>query len=63
MHDKYVSQPSDIVEENQKVFVKVLTINNGRLRLSMKGINQETGELLFNFDTQIPKYEKPTKKM
>ena len=40
MNDKYVSQPSDIVSENQKVYVKVIMINNGRLRLSMKGINQ-----------------------
>ena len=40
MNEKYVSHPSDIVKDNQKVFVKVLTINNGRLRLGMKGVNQ-----------------------
>ena len=53
MHDKYVSQSSDVVSEKQKVCVKVIMINNGRLHLSMKGINQETGEALHDFDSQI----------
>ncbi len=40
-----VNQPSDVVKEGQKVKVKLLGFDDrGKVRLSMKAVNQETGE-------------------
>jgi polyribonucleotide nucleotidyltransferase len=40
-----VNQPSDIVKEGDKVKVKLLGFDDrGKVRLSMKAVNQETGE-------------------
>ena len=39
------NHPSEIVKEGQEVFVKLLAIEDrGKVRLSMKVVNQETGE-------------------
>ena len=39
------NHPSDVVKENQEVFVKLLGFDDrGKVRLSMKIVNQETGE-------------------
>jgi len=41
------NHPSEIVKEGQEVFVKLLAIEDrGKVRLSMKVVNQETGEEL-----------------
>jgi len=39
-----VSHPSDIVERSQSVKVKVISIDGTRIGLSMKDIDQETGQ-------------------
>ncbi|KAH3677008.1 hypothetical protein WICMUC_001914 [Wickerhamomyces mucosus] len=39
-----VSHPSDIVKRNQEVFIKVININGSRVGLSMKDVDQITGE-------------------
>jgi ATP-dependent RNA helicase DHX8/PRP22 len=39
-----VSHPSDVVEIGQKVHVKVLSVKGSRIGLSMKEVNQNTGE-------------------
>jgi polyribonucleotide nucleotidyltransferase len=39
------NHPSDVVKEGQEVFVKLLGFDDrGKVRLSMKIVNQETGE-------------------
>ena len=43
MREAFVSEPSDVVKEGDKVWVKILNILNDRIRLSMKGIDQRTG--------------------
>ena len=39
-----VNHPSDLVSRNQQVFVKVMKYENNRLSLSMKEVDQETGQ-------------------
>ncbi|MBL4616067.1 MAG: S1 RNA-binding domain-containing protein, partial [Robiginitomaculum sp.] len=39
-----VNATSDVVKEGDKVKVKVLGFDRGKVRLSMKEVNQETGE-------------------
>ena len=40
-----VNHPSDVVKEGQEVYVKLLGFDDrGKVRLSMKIIDQETGE-------------------
>ncbi|KAI8607813.1 hypothetical protein BC830DRAFT_71826 [Chytriomyces sp. MP71] len=39
-----VTHPSDVVQRNQKVFVKVMSIAGNRIGLSMKDVDQETGK-------------------
>jgi ATP-dependent RNA helicase DHX8/PRP22 len=41
---KRVSHPNDIVSRGQKVKVKVIAITGTRISLSMKDVNQETGQ-------------------
>ncbi len=53
-----VEQVSDVLEEGQEVKVKVLAIDDrGKVRLSMRVVDQETGEELE--DTRPPREEKP----
>jgi polyribonucleotide nucleotidyltransferase len=45
MADRRVAKPSDVVKEGDKVWVKLLGFDErGKVRLSMKIVNQETGE-------------------
>ena len=39
-----VTNPFDVIKENQKVWVKVIEIVDDRIRLSIKEVNQDTGE-------------------
>jgi ATP-dependent RNA helicase DHX8/PRP22 len=38
-----VNHPSEFLERNQNVFVKVISLRDGKIGLSMKGVDQETG--------------------
>lgn len=43
--DRHIASVNDVLSEGQQVKVKVVGIDNrGKIRLTMKGINQETGE-------------------
>ncbi len=54
MKNERVNSPKDVVEEGQEVKVKVLEIDNrGKVRLSMRVVDQETGEELP--DTRPPR--------
>src|SRR6185369_5500077 len=54
MKNERVERPTDVVSEGQDVFVKVLEIDNrGKVRLSMRVVDQETGEALE--DTRPPR--------
>jgi len=54
MKNERVEKPSDVVSEGQEVKVKVLEIDNrGKVRLSMRVVDQETGEELE--DTRPPR--------
>ncbi len=54
MKNERVEKPTDVVEEGQEVKVKVLEIDNrGKVRLSMRVVDQETGEELE--DTRPPR--------
>jgi polyribonucleotide nucleotidyltransferase len=45
MAERRVAKPSDVVKEGDKVWVKLLGFDErGKVRLSMKVVNQETGE-------------------
>lgn len=44
MQDGRVNHPSDLVSRNQEVFVKVMKIENNRISLSMKEVDQATGQ-------------------
>ena len=45
MKPERVNHPSDVVEEAQEVFVKLMGFDDrGKVRLSMKHVDQETGE-------------------
>jgi polyribonucleotide nucleotidyltransferase len=47
MKNERVEKPTDVVKEGQAVFVKVLEIDpRGKVRLSMRVVDQETGEAL-----------------
>ncbi len=47
MKNERVEKPTDVVSEGQEVYVKVLEIDNrGKVRLSMRVVDQETGEEL-----------------
>lgn len=39
-----VSHPHDVVTRNQRVWVKVIDIIDDKIRLSMKDVDQKTGE-------------------
>ncbi len=54
MKNERVEKPTDVVSEGQEVWVKVLEIDNrGKVRLSMRVVDQETGEELP--DTRPPR--------
>jgi polyribonucleotide nucleotidyltransferase len=54
MKNERVERPTDVVSEGQEVKVKVLEIDNrGKVRLSMRVVDQETGEELE--DTRPPR--------
>lgn len=54
MKNERVEKPTDVVNEGQEVFVKVLEIDQrGKVRLSMRVVDQETGEALE--DTRPPR--------
>src|SRR5690606_19396720 len=54
MKNERVEKPTDVVSEGMEVKVKVLEIDNrGKVRLSMRVVNQETGEELE--DTRPPR--------
>ncbi|MCK0098465.1 polyribonucleotide nucleotidyltransferase [Qipengyuania sp. S6317L1] len=58
MKNERVDKPTDVVSEGQEVKVKVLEIDNrGKVRLSMRVVDQETGEELE--DTRPPRENKP----
>ena len=58
MKNERVEKPTDVVAEGQEVRVKVLEIDNrGKVRLSMRVVDQETGEELE--DTRPPRESKP----
>ncbi|KAH8693426.1 pre-mRNA-splicing factor ATP-dependent RNA helicase prp22 [Phaeosphaeriaceae sp. PMI808] len=44
MAGRRINHPSDLVQRGQPVKVKVISIDGAKIGLSMKGINQETGE-------------------
>ncbi|PPJ50760.1 hypothetical protein CBER1_07474 [Cercospora berteroae] len=44
MSDQKVNHPSDLVERNQEVKVKVMKVQDKRISLSMAEVDQETGE-------------------
>ena len=47
MKNERVEKPTDVVSEGQEVYVKVLEIDQrGKVRLSMRVVDQETGEAL-----------------
>jgi len=54
MKNERVEKPTDVVKEGQEVYVKVLEIDNrGKVRLSMRVVDQETGAELE--DTRPPR--------
>jgi len=54
MKNERVERPTDVVSEGQDVYVKVLEIDQrGKVRLSMRVVDQETGEALE--DTRPPR--------
>jgi polyribonucleotide nucleotidyltransferase len=54
MKNERVEKPTDVVSEGMEVKVKVLEIDNrGKVRLSMRVVDQETGEELA--DTRPPR--------
>ena len=54
MKNERVEKPTDVVSEGQEVKVKVLEIDSrGKVRLSMRVVDQETGEELE--DTRPPR--------
>jgi polyribonucleotide nucleotidyltransferase len=58
MKNERVEKPTDVVSEGQEVKVKVLEIDQrGKVRLSMRVVDQETGEELE--DTRPPREERP----
>ncbi len=58
MKNERVEKPGDVVSEGQEVKVKVLEIDpRGKVRLSMRVVDQETGEELE--DTRPPRENKP----
>ena len=58
MKNERVEKPTDVVSEGQEVKVKVLEIDQrGKVRLSMRVVDQETGEELE--DTRPPRENKP----
>jgi polyribonucleotide nucleotidyltransferase len=58
MRNERVEKPTDVVAEGQEVKVKVLEIDpRGKVRLSMRVVDQETGEELE--DTRPPREERP----
>jgi polyribonucleotide nucleotidyltransferase len=58
MKNERVEKPTDVVSEGQEVKVKVLEIDQrGKVRLSMRVVDQETGEQLE--DTRPPREERP----
>ncbi len=58
MKNERVEKVTDVVSEGQEVKVKVLEIDNrGKVRLSMRVVDQETGEELE--DTRPPRESKP----
>ncbi|MEL6238844.1 MAG: polyribonucleotide nucleotidyltransferase [Pseudomonadota bacterium] len=61
MKNERVEKPTDVVSEGQEVKVKVLEIDNrGKVRLSMRVVDQETGEELE--DTRPPREPRGDKK-
>jgi polyribonucleotide nucleotidyltransferase len=58
MKNERVEKPTDVVTEGQEVKVKVLEIDQrGKVRLSMRVVDQETGEELE--DTRPPREPRP----
>jgi polyribonucleotide nucleotidyltransferase len=58
MKNERVEKPTDVVQEGQEVKVKVLEIDQrGKVRLSMRVVDQETGAELE--DTRPPREERP----
>jgi polyribonucleotide nucleotidyltransferase len=58
MRNERVEKPGDVVSEGQEVKVKVLEIDQrGKVRLSMRVVDQETGAELE--DTRPPREERP----
>ena len=54
MKNERVERPTDVVSEGQEVYVKVLEVDpRGKVRLSMRLVDQETGEPLE--DTRPPR--------
>ena len=49
MRDNFVTDPSDVVKEGDRVWVRILTILEDRIRLSMKGIDQRSGKIRGDF--------------
>lgn len=58
IQENRVSNPYDIVEENKIVWVKVIEIVEDRIRLSMKEVNQETGEDILKRKVAVGKADK-----
>jgi polyribonucleotide nucleotidyltransferase len=58
MKNERVEKPTDVVSEGQEVKVKVLEIDQrGKVRLSMRVVDQDTGEELE--DTRPPREPRP----
>ena len=57
MADHRVEKVTDIVKEGDKVKVMMMGVEKGKIRLSMKRVNQETGE-----EIKLPPKENPKEK-
>lgn len=58
-----VERVEDIVQLNQPVYVRVMEIgDNGRIRLSLKGVNQDTGALEPNLGDQQGRNQGPPRR-
>ena len=58
-----VNSPSDVVKEGDTVKVKLLGFDDrGKVRLSMKAVNQETGEAIEGVTDDGPSGERPPRR-
>ncbi|CAI1947862.1 hypothetical protein SEUBUCD646_0E00940 [Saccharomyces eubayanus] len=60
MSKQRIRDPHDLVKQGQHVFVKVIKVqNNGKISLSMKGVDQDNGEMEETNDTEVESRGRP----